>query len=257
MVGTAGVLLLLGCGGAQPKAPPEAPVELVALAAASLTDVLPAVANAWKSHPGSAAVTFSFDSSSKLVRQVEAGVPADLLVTADAETLAAVEEQGLLVPGSRRELLGNTLVVVVPAAAEWVPASAADLPSTALHHLALAGENVPAGRYGRASLSAAGVMPAVEARVVTGDNVRTTLAWVSRGEAEAGVVYATDARGNPAVKVAFAFPDASHPPIVYPGAVIAGSGHADLAAAFLAFCSSPEGTAIFRDAGFTAPPGAK
>lgn len=244
-------LLALACGpAATPEAPP-APVTLTGLAASSLTDVLPKVADAWKAE-GGAAVTFSFDASSRLAKQVEAGAPADLVVFADTDTLDALAAKALV--NGRRDLLGNTLVAVVPATGAWTPAAAADLASPSLTHLALAGEAVPAGKYARAALGAAGVWDAVSPRVVTGDNVRTTLAWVSRGEAEAGVVYATDARADAAVKVAFTFPADSHPPIVYPGAVVAASSHPTEAAAFLAFCQGDAARRIFEGAGFEVRP---
>lgn len=233
-------------------ASPEGPAPLVGLAASSLSDVLPAVADDWK-RAGGADITFSFDASSRLARQVEAGAPADLVVFADGPTLDDLDRAGLV--QGRRDLLGNSLVVVVPAAAAWTPTAPTDLAAPALVHLALAAEAVPAGRYGRAALQAANVWTDVEPRVVSGDNVRTTLAWVSRNEAEAGVVYATDATADPAVRVAFTFPATSHPPIVYPGAVVASSTHAADAAAFLDYCSSPAARARFVAAGFTIPPG--
>lgn len=243
-------LVLLGCGAPEP---PPAAVELTALAASSLTEVLPKVAEAWKGQGGSS-VTFSFDSSSKLAKQVEAGAPADLVFFADADTMNGLDGKNLLAPGSRRDLVGNTLVLVVPTAATWNPASVVDLAAPALAHLALAGENVPAGKYGRAALTSGGVWTQVESRVVSGDNVRTTLAWVTRGEAEAGIVYATDAKVEPAVRTAFTFPADSHPPIVYPGAVVGASKHPTEAAAFLTFCTSPAALAIFGEAGFQPPP---
>jgi len=255
------VALLLACGG--PASPPAEldhahdPIVLTALAAASLTDALPDVAEAWKTHGGgTATVTFSFDSSSKLVKQLEAGAPADLLFTADAETMSAAAVHGLLEADTRRDLLGNVLVVVVPADAIWTPASAAELANPSLDHLAVAGENVPAGRYARSALESAGVWTAVEPRIVRGDNVRTTLGWVTRGEADAGVVYATDARSEPGVRVAFSFPPESHAPIVYPAAVVSSAAHPAEAAAFLSFCASPDAKAIFANAGFTPPPSA-
>ncbi len=255
------IALLLACG--MPASPPsgeserhEDPIVLTALAAASLTDVLPEVAEAWSAHGGTASLTFSFDSSSKLIKQVEAGAPADLLFTADSDTMSHVGQLGLLAPGTRRDLLGNTLVLVVPATVVTPPATAADLTAPAIAHLALAGENVPAGKYARAALESAGVWTSVEPRIVRGDNVRTTLGWIARGEADAGVVYLTDARSEPAVKLAFTFPAASHPPIVYPAAAIAASEHVEQATAFLSFCASPEATAIFTMAGFTPSPAA-
>ncbi|MEQ1500962.1 MAG: molybdate ABC transporter substrate-binding protein [Myxococcota bacterium] len=249
--------LILACGAPSAPPPPAPPVqvELTGLAASSLTEVLPKVAEAWKKH-GGADLVFSFDSSSKLAKQVEAGAPADLVLFADRETMDGLDGKGLLAPETRRDLLGNTLVVVVPANATWVPTSVAELSSPTLTHLALAGENVPAGKYARAALAGA-EWSALEPKVVTGDNVRTTLAWVARGEAEAGVVYATDAKAEPKVKLAFAFPDDSHPPIVYPGAAVAASTHPTEAAAFLAFCASADGMAIFTAAGFTPPPATK
>jgi molybdate transport system substrate-binding protein len=251
------VVLFLSCGKPppEPAEPPVLPqrVELTALAAASLTDVLPTVAAAWKAADG-ADVVFSFDSSSKLAKQVEAGAPADLVFFADTDTMNSLDSKNLLAGGTRRDLLGNQLVLVVPQAASWSPGSAADLTSASLVHLALAGEHVPAGKYGRAALETAGVWTSVEPRIVRGDNVRTTLAWVIRGEAEAAVVYATDARVEPAVKTAFVFPADSHPPIVYPAAVVAASTHVDQAKVFLDFCASPIGMEIFAQAGFLPPP---
>jgi molybdate transport system substrate-binding protein len=228
-------------------------VELTALAAASLTDVLPTLAAAWRAADG-ADVVFSFDSSSRLAKQVEAGAPADLVFFADTDTMNSLDSKNLLAAGTRRDLLGNQLVLVVPANATWSPVSAADLSSASLTHLALAGEHVPAGHYGRAALEAAGVWSSVEPKIVRGDNVRTTLAWVTRGEAEAGVVYATDAKAEPAVKAAFTFPPESHPPILYPAAVVAASTHVDQAKVFLEFCASPMAMEIFARAGFLPPP---
>jgi molybdate transport system substrate-binding protein len=249
------LLGVLACGQPAPTPPVPAPVGLTGLAASSLTDVLPAVVASWKEHGGTD-VTFSFDSSSRLARQVEAGAPVDVVFFADEDTMNGLDAGGLLATGTRRDLVGNTLVVVVSAAATWIPAAAADLESPSLTHLALAGENVPAGRYGRAALAAAGVWTAVEPKVVTGDNVRTALAWVTRGEAEAGVVYATDAKAEAKVKLAFAFPGDSHPPIVYPAAAIATSTDPQEAAAFVAYCATPEAQALFAEAGFTPPPSA-
>jgi molybdate transport system substrate-binding protein len=231
-------------------------ITLTVLAASSLTDVLPAVAEAWRRRSPTT-FTFSFDSSSRLVKQLEARAPADLLFTADDETMTAAMERGLIARHTRRDLLGNVLVLVVPTASEWTPATFADLASPSVSHLALAGENVPAGKYARSALESADVWTAVEARIVRGDNVRTTLGWAARGEADAAIVYATDARAEPAVRVALSFPPASHPPIVYPAAVVASSQAPTEAAAFIQFCASADAMAIFAAAGFTPPPAAQ
>lgn len=233
--------------------PAHAAEPVVVLAASSLTESLQKVADAWtaKGHP---AVSLSFDASSKLARQIEAGAPADAFFSADSAWMDELSGKGLVTTSTRVDLLGNTLVTVVPTAGKVSITTAADLTRPELLHLALAGESVPAGKYGRAALTSLGVWPAVEARVVNGDNVRTVLGWVAGGEADAGIVYATDARVEPRVKVAFTFPSTSHPAIVYPAAVVSSSPHAEDAKAFLVYCASPEGMAVFTAAGFTAAP---
>lgn len=235
----------------RPAAADDATV--VVLAASSLTESLQTVATAWtaKGHPN---VTFSFDASSRLAKQVEAGVPADAFLSADADWMDYVAARGLIREPTRVNLLGNALVAVLPTASTLPVASAADLGRPEIKHLALAGENVPAGKYGRASLTNLGAWDAVKDRVVSGDNVRTVLGWVATGEADAGLVYATDARVEPKVKVALTLPATSHPTIVYPAAVLTNATHAREAAEFLTFCRSPEGMAVFTSAGFTAAP---
>ena len=221
---------------------------LVVLAASSLTEGLEAAASAWTAK-GNLPVTLSVDASSRLARQVEAGVPADVFFSADLEWMDHLERAGRIDPPTRRSLLGNTLVVVVPSASTLSVRAPADL--ARVEHLALAGENVPAGRYARAALSKLGAWDAVKGRVVSGDNVRTVLGWVAGAEAEAGVVYGTDARVQPKVRVAYTFPPDAHPPIVYAAAVVQGAPHAAEAKSFLEYCASPAGMALFVRAGFT------
>lgn len=226
-------------------APPERAPELTVFAAASLTDALPDVADAWVAGGGQP-VSFTFDSSSKLAKQLASGQPADVFFSADAAWMDDVAGKGLIDPETRVDLLGNALVLVVPAGAP-------DVGLADVERLAMAGENVPAGRYGRAALRSQGAWDAVSPRVVSGDDVRTALGWVATGEADAGVVYATDARAEPRVRVASTFPAGSHPPIVYPAAVVTASDQREDAGHFLAFCASDAGMDLFRAAGFTAP----
>lgn len=226
---------------------------ITVFAAASLTEALQTVAAAWTAQ-GNPRVTLSFDASSRLARQIEAGAPADAFFSADEEWMSYLDQKGLIREGTRVDLLGNSLVVVVPASSTLPMSAAGDLARPEVRHLALAGESVPAGRYARAALTRLGVFASVADRVVSGDNVRSVLAWVATGEAEAGVVYATDARVDARVRAAFTFPADSHPPIVYPAALVAGSRHGKEAAAFLAFCASPAGMALFSAAGFSAAP---
>lgn len=222
--------------------------EIVVLAAASLTESLSKVAAAWTAK-GNPRVVLSFDASSRLAKQVEAGAPADAFFSADVEWMDWLAARGLLDAGTRRNLLGNTLVVVVPAGSTLGIAAPGDLARA--RHLALGGESVPAGKYARAALRTLGVWDGVAAKVVNGDNVRAVLGWVAKGEADAGIVYATDAKVEPKVRVAFTVPAGSHAPIVYPAAVTKGAANPKAAADFLAYCAGAEGMAVFSAAGFS------
>ena len=227
--------------------------EITVLAAASLTESLQAVATKWTA-AGHPKVIFNFDSSSRLAKQIEAKAPADAFFSADTEWMDYLDNKGLIEKSTRVQLLGNSLVVVVPRASKLALASVADVSKPEIEHLALAGETVPAGKYARAALTSLGAWDAVRDRVVNGDNVRTVLGWVATNEADAGFVYATDAKVEPKVKVAFTVPASSYPAIVYPAAVVKGSAHAKDAADFVAYCKSAEGMAVFLAAGFTAAP---
>lgn len=225
-------------------------IAITVLAASSLSDVLPKIAREWR-ESGKGTVTFSFDSSSRLAKQIEAGVPADIFISADTDWMDRVERSNKIIPGTRHDLLGNRLVLIVPRDASFAPRSPSELSGSPLKHLALAGENVPAGRYARAALRAAGVWDAVKDRVVNGDNVRAAMAWVSRGETEAGIVYASDAKADAKVRATYGFPEKGHPKIVYSAAVIKNPEVSAAAKSFLEFLSSPRAQAIFIAAGFT------
>lgn len=236
------MLLSAGCD-------PEPPV-LSVWAAASLADVLPRVGASFE-RSRKTRVRFSFAASSRLARQIEAGAPADVFVSADRRWMSHLEQAGHIVPSTRRALAGNRLAFVVPAAEEDPPSGAGELET--VDRLALAGPAVPAGRYARAALEGAGVWSNVRDRIVRASHVRAALAWVARGEVDGGIVYATDARSEPRVQVAFLFPRDAHPPIVYPGAVVRGAAHPDLARAFVAFCEGSEARRELEAAGFAVP----
>ena len=221
-------------------------------AAASLGDLLPAIADAWVAH-GHARPTIAVDATSRVARQITAGAPTDLFIAADEEWMDELARTRSLVEDTRRDLWGNTLVLVTPRRVHAPPRSPSEI-ADRVQRLALAAESVPAGKYARAALEKSGVMATLAPRLVTADNVRTALAWAARGEVDAAIVYATDARAEPRVELAFTFDQASHAPIVYPATVIAGSRHVDEARAFLAFCGGAEGRALAEAAGFRALP---
>lgn len=227
---------------------PQEPEPLVVLAASSLQDVLPAVAEAWQGSRD-APVRFSFDATSRLAPQVFRGAPADVFISADLDWMGWLEERRSVVPASVRPILTNRLVLAVPSGA-FVPLDPQDLEDPRVGRIALAGEDVPVGRYARAALELAGVWERIQDRVIRGGSARGTLEWVARHEADAGVVYRTDALAASRVRIAFEFPSDGYPQVVYPGAVAAGSGNPRSADAFLDFLGGPEAQAIFARSGF-------
>ncbi len=232
-------------------AEPLARKELLVFAASSLSEVLPEAAGLWPDS-STVRVAFSFDASSRLARQIEEGAPADVFVSADEAWMDHVSSAGSLAPRTRADVAGNRLVLIVPVSSTVTINGAADLMRAGGRRLALAGENVPAGRYARAALESLKVWPAVEGKIVRGDNVRVALRWVASGEADAGVVYATDARGESRVRTAFVFPDESHPPIVYPAAALKASKSPEAAARFVAFLRGPVARGVLERYGFAA-----
>jgi molybdate transport system permease protein len=227
---------------------------LLVLAAASLTDVLPQVARAWAAS-GGGQVEFSFDATSRLAPQAAQGAPADILFSADQEWMDWVEARGALEEGTRATFLTNDLVLVIPRMdpdeGGFVPTSPSELLDARVVRLALAGENVPAGRYAYSALRAEGVWTAVEPKVVRSGSVRGALEWAALGEVQAAVVYRTDALVEDRVRITYRFPPTTHPPISYPGAVLKGARFPEAAGRFLDFCRSPEGAAIFQASGFS------
>lgn len=221
-------------------------------AAASLQDALTAAGAAWAAG-GGAPVRFSFGASSAMARQIDQGAPADLILTADEEWMDWLAGRSLIVTASRRRLLSNQLVLIAPAGSKTplkVTPGFALARALGRGRLALADPAaVPAGRYARASLTSLGVWDSVADRLLPAENVRAALAYVARGEAPFGIVYATDAKAEPRVRVAGVFPASSHPPIVYPGAVTTASRNG-AAAGFLGFLQGPQASAVFRRYGF-------
>jgi len=228
---------------------------ITVFAAASLTNSLEAIGRNYAGGGGKR-VVFSFAASMTLAKQIEASSGADIFISADEESMDYLEQRRLIAKPTRLNLLGNSLVLVAPADSKVQLAIAPQMKLIdALKggRLAMANvDSVPAGRYGKAALTALGIWPTVQNRLAQGDDVRTALAYIARGEAPLGIVYATDARVEPRVKVIGTFPASSHPPIIYPAAMTA-DGKAD-AAAFLAYLKGPQARAVFERAGFMVLP---
>ena len=243
--------LAMPCAGAAA----DAEREMAVVAAASLTDVLQEIGAAFRAKTG-LATRFSFAASSALARQIESGAPAQVFVSADVEWIDYLADRKLVDPATRRNVASNALVLIAPADSGMkldITPGFALAAALGKGRLALADPgSVPAGRYAKAALTALGAWSSVESRLAPAESVRAALAFVSRGEAPLGIVYRTDARVDPRVRVVGAFPAGSYPPIVYPAAAVAGSGQH--AADFVEYLGSAQAQAIFRRYGFTAPP---
>lgn len=220
-------------------------------AAASLKNALDEVAAGFSPPP-----VISYGASSALAKQIENGAPAAVFISADLAWMDYLEKKALLAPGTRRNLLGNRLVLIAPAKH---PVKLQPGPGFAIGaalgtgRLALAEPNsVPAGKYAKAALEKLGVWTQVAGRVAAVDNVRAALLLVARGEAPLGIVYQTDAKAEPNVMVSGVFPPGSHPAIVYPVAAIKGAKAS--APAFLEHLERPGSRAIFQKHGFAVNP---
>lgn len=234
---------------------PSARAEQVLIfAAASTTDAVNEIIEAYR--PASdTKVVASFAASSALARQIESGAPAHLYLSAAPIWTDYLDERGLLVASSRRDRLGNRLALVAPADSPINVALNAETPLTALigdGYLAMADpDHVPAGLYGRAALESLGLWQSVSRNVVRLNNVRAALALVERGEAPLGIIYQTDVRASDRARIVALFPEATHAPIRYPLALIAGQD-TPAARAVYDHLLSPTAAAIFQRHGFTA-----
>lgn len=205
---------------------------------------------------GGAPPVFNFGASGELLAQIRGGAPVDVFASAAAKELDALEKEGLLLPGTRADFAANEIVVLVPAAAVSAVSSFADLAKPAAVRIAVGNPATsPAGRYAAEVLSNLGIAEAIRPKLVLAETVRQILDWVARGEVDAGIAYATDAAGRQReVGVAATAPAGSHQPIVYPIAVLRGTGHADAARAFIAAVRSDAGRAILARHGFLPGP---
>lgn len=224
--------------------------ELNVYAAASLTDALREIKAGYEKAGGDR-IVLSLGASSTLARQIEEGAPADLFLSADEEKMDRLEKRGLVLAGSRRSVLSNILVVVVPAEGGAKLSSPADLAGPRVRLLALAEpRTVPAGIYAREYLRKLGLWEKLAGRVVPTENVRAALSAVAAGNADAGIVYKTDAGISREVRIAFEVPREKGPRISYPFAVLAGSERREAGRRFLDYLESPAALAVFRRYGF-------
>lgn len=219
-------------------------------AAASLKNALDEVGAEYARAGGQA--RFSYAASSAIARQIEQGAPADVYVSADSDWMDYLAQRRLIVASSRRDLLTNRLALIAPADSKLALKIGRGMPiarALGAGRLAVAGPEVPAGKYAKAALTALGVWPSVSGKLAQAENVRLALQYVARGESPLGIVYDTDAVVERRVRIVGLFPTGTHPPIVYPAAIVASSRNPD-AAKFMAFMRSPRAAAVFKKYGF-------
>ncbi len=245
-----GLLLLLLGGALCPAWAQGTPQGLTVSAAMSLKDALTVLARRYEEERPGLRVELNLAGSGALQRQIEQGAPADLFVSAGEAQMNALQTAGLLAPGTRCELLGNELVLVVARERRTEIRSFADLAPHARRIAVGNPSSAPVGRYGQEALQSLGLWLALEPRVVYAKDVRAVLAYVESGNADAGLVYRSDARHLHTAELVAAAPPASHARIVYPAAVLAASPHAAAARAFLDFLRTPAAGAVFRAEGF-------
>lgn len=226
-------------------------VELTVSAAASLTDVMKDIGKAYAAKVPNVKITSTFGSSGALQTQIEEGAPSDIFMSAAKKQMDALDQKKLLLDGTRKNLLVNRVVLIVPKGSSAVK-SFDDVSTGKVKKIAL-GEpkSVPVGQYSEEVFTYLKVLDAVKKKAVYGSDVRQVLSWVESAEADCGVVYATDAATSDKVLVAAEAPEASHTPVVYPVSVLKSSKYPDEAKAFLAYLATDEAKALFVKYGFT------
>ena len=242
------ISLISGCGSEKTAEP----IELHVSAAASLTDAMNELAALYAKDNPNVKIIFNFGASGALQQAIENGGETDLFFSAAQKQMNALEEKGELAEGTRRDLLRNEVVLIVPIDSDKNLNSFDDLTRADVEKIAL-GEpkGVPVGQYSEEIFTALNILDAVKAKAVYGSDVRQVLAWTETGEADCGVVYATDAAISDKVKVICAAPEGSHKPVIYPAAAIKSSKNLDAAKKFLDFTGSDAAKGVFGKYGFT------
>jgi molybdate transport system substrate-binding protein len=241
------VLLLSGTVGAQ---------EIVLSVAVSLKEAVEELGRSFAAARPGVILRYNFGASGDLQKQIEAGAPVDVFLSAALRQMDELDKQRLIVTASRRNFARNVLTVVKPADSRVDLTKAADLAEARVGRIVIGNPRTgPAGQYAEESLRALGLWERLRPKLVFAENVRQALDYVARGEVDAGFVYTTDTAARAqGLKEAFRMPEDTYRPIVYPGAVVAASRQQALGQAFLDYLSGPEGRAVLNRSGFQPPP---
>ena len=249
----AAILVLLsaaGAGFARLRYTQEAQQQLTVSAAISLKDALDKVAQLYRAEWPDTVIHFNLGASGTLQRQIEQGAPVDIFISASEDQMDWLESKGLLLAGTRRNLLRNAIVLIVPKGKTGI-ASFQDLARPEVKVIAVGEpQTVPAGKYAQEVLTHFHLYEQLKPKFVLGNDVRQVLTYVSTGNADAGIVYATDAKTTDQVTVAATAPEDSHSPVIYPVAILKSSKEADQAKRFLDFLAGTKAQEVFGKYGF-------
>lgn len=245
VMGMSLVALLTGCQSSGK----EERTEVMISAAASLTDVMDELAGKYEALHPDVELNFTFGGSGALQTQIEEGAPVDLFFSAAEDNMDALEQQGMIISDTRKDLLKNEIVLIVPADSEKNFTFAA-LPDEAEKIALGEPESVPAGKYAQQVFESLGNWEAVKRQAVFAGNVREVLTWVENKEADLGVVYATDAAAGENIRIVDTAPEGA-PEVIYPAAVVRDCRNPEEAAEFLEYMAREEAEKIFEAWGFT------
>jgi molybdate transport system substrate-binding protein len=247
-------LVIFGiCGTQAQQSPAPQPSSVTVSAAISLKDALDQLGREYeRDHPG-AKVSFNYGGSGTLQHQIEQGAPVDIFFSAAQKQMDALQSAGLIIVETRHDIVANDLVLIAPSSSDDIH-TFQDLARSSVKTVAL-GEpaSVPVGMYAQQTLEKLNLWEAVQKKAVYAKDVRQVLTYVATGNADAGLVYRTDAQTSPKIRTIFTAPPSSHDPIVYPAAVLKNSKDQTAARAFLQFLETPHALEIFKTYGFNDP----
>lgn len=257
------LVLVVGCNQASEKnSSPASPAsnsaapttQLTISAAASLKDAMEEIKPLYSQQKSNIGLTYNYGASGSLQRQIEQGAPVDTFISAATKQMDALQQKGLLLDGTRKNLLKNQVVLIEPEKATTIK-DFKDLTSNTVKKIAL-GEpkSVPAGQYAQEVLTSLKISDQVKSKVVYANDVRQVLNYVETGNTDAGIVYLSDAKSSNKVKIVATAPENSHSPVVYPIAVLKSSKNADAAKDFVQFLFSDRAKTVFEKWGFTMAP---
>ena len=247
-------LMVTGCSdSATTTTTSAAPdVELNVSCAASVTDALTAINTAYMAKNKNVTVVANFAASGTLQTQIEQGAPADVFISAASKQMNALQDKGLILDETRRDLLNNKVVMIVPVDSTLGLDDYMDLVNDDVKQIAIGDpEFVPAGTYAKQAFELLGIWDALQGKLIMGSDVRQVLGYVEGGNVDAGIVYSTDAAITDGVKIVASAPDEINSKIVYPAAVIKDSTKAEAAQAYIDFLFSDDAKAIFNEYGFS------